>query len=225
MNAQDFLQILREVKDVTFATTDENGRPRARIIDVMLVEEGRLYFCTARGKDFYRELTEGGYVAVTGMNRDFQMVRLEGKAWKVPEQKKWIDRIFEENPVMNDVYPGDSRYILEPFCLDGGQMEFFDLGKSPVQRWSFVLGEEAPREKGFLITEACIGCSKCSRSCPQKCIDRRTDCHEDRCKERREASGDSGAPYVIRQENCLHCGLCQENCPVSAVVRRGERAC
>ena len=39
MNAQELLQILRDVKDVTFATTDENGRPRARIIDVMLVEE------------------------------------------------------------------------------------------------------------------------------------------------------------------------------------------
>ena len=94
MNAQECLQILRDVKDVTFATTDENGRPRARIIDVMLVEEGRLYFCTARGKDFYRELTEGGYVAVNGMNRAFQMVRLEGKARKLGEQKRWIDRIF-----------------------------------------------------------------------------------------------------------------------------------
>ncbi len=212
MNAQDCLRILREVKDVTFATTDGNGRPRARIIDVMLVAEGRLYFCTARGKDFYRELTEGGYVAVTGMDRDFRMVRLEGKARKVPEQKKWIDRIFEENPVMNDVYPGDSRYILEPFCLDSGQMEFFDLGKSPVQRCSFALGEEVPREKGFLITEGCIGCGKCSRNCPQKCIDRR------------ETSGDGATPYVIRQENCLHCGLCQENCPVGAIAKRGERA-
>lgn len=109
MNAQDCLQILRDVKDVTFATADEKGRPKARIIDVMLVEPGRLYFCTARGKDFYQELMANGYVAVTGMNREFQMVRLEGKSVKLPEQKKWIDQIFEENPVMNDVYPGDSR--------------------------------------------------------------------------------------------------------------------
>ncbi len=40
MNAQDCLQILREVKDVTFATTDGNGRPRARIIGVMLWKRG-----------------------------------------------------------------------------------------------------------------------------------------------------------------------------------------
>ena len=44
MNAQDCLRILREVKDVTFATTDGNGRPRARIIDVMLVEEDMLMY-------------------------------------------------------------------------------------------------------------------------------------------------------------------------------------
>ena len=52
MNAQDCLQILRQIKDVAFATVDENGLPQVRIIDVMLVEQGRLYFCTARGKDF-----------------------------------------------------------------------------------------------------------------------------------------------------------------------------
>lgn len=84
-------------------------------------------------QDCLQILRDGkGYVAVTGMNREFQMVRLEGKAEKLPEQKKWIDKIFEENPVMNDVYPGDSRYILEPFCIDNGQIEFFDLGKSPL---------------------------------------------------------------------------------------------
>lgn len=206
MNAQDCLQILRDVKDVTFATADEKGRPKARIIDVMLVKPGRLYFCTARGKDFYQELMANGYVAVTGMNREFQMVRLEGKAVKLPEQKKWIDQIFEENPVMNDVYPGDSRYILEPFCIDNGQIEFFDLGKSPIERYSFSLAKEPLREKGFLITDACIGCGKCGRNCPQKCI----------------VPGEKTA-YVIRQEHCLHCGLCAENCPVQAIIRRGEQ--
>ena len=106
MEAQDCLQILRDVKDVTFATVDENGLPQARIVDVMIVEDGKLYFCTARGKDFYCQLTENGNVAVTGMNRDFQMIRLSGKARRLADQMKWIDRIFEENPVMNGVYPG-----------------------------------------------------------------------------------------------------------------------
>ena len=45
------------------------------------------------------------------------MIRLNGKAHKLDEQKMWIDRIFKENPSMNNVYPDDSRYVLEHFVL------------------------------------------------------------------------------------------------------------
>lgn len=203
MKKQECLQILREIKDVAFATVDKDGQPQVRIIDVMLVEDGKMYFCTARGKDFFHQLTEDGRVAVTGMNRMFQMVRLTGRAKKLSEQKKWIDRIFEENPSMNHVYPGESRYILEPFCVDNGQLEFFDLGKEPINRESFSLGGDRLEEKGFHITDGCIGCGICKENCPQQCIE-------------------SGTPYVIDQNHCLHCGLCAENCPAEAVVKRRE---
>lgn len=38
MNAQNCLQILRDVKDAAFATVDEKGLPQIRMIDVMLTE-------------------------------------------------------------------------------------------------------------------------------------------------------------------------------------------
>jgi len=49
------------------------------------------------------------------MNKEFQMIRLMGSVVQLKDQKKWIDRIFEENTSMNDVYPGDSRYIERTF--------------------------------------------------------------------------------------------------------------
>ena len=49
------------------------------------------------------------------MNREYQMIRLRGKAHRLDDQKLWIDRIFAENPSMNSVYPDDSIYVLEPF--------------------------------------------------------------------------------------------------------------
>ena len=70
MTARECLQILREIKDVAFATVDEKGLPHVRIIDVMLVEEEKLYFCTARGKDFYRKLTEIHRAESMGLNRE-----------------------------------------------------------------------------------------------------------------------------------------------------------
>ncbi|MCD8090664.1 MAG: pyridoxamine 5'-phosphate oxidase family protein [Clostridiales bacterium] len=204
LNAERCLQILREVKEAAFATVDENGQPQVRVIDVMLIEKSKLYFCTSRGKDFYKQLMSNPYVAVVTMNRDYQSVRLKGKAERLENQKYWIDRIFEENPSMKGVYPGDSRYILEPFCIENGQLEFFDLSKEPIYRRYFSTGNEKTAEKGFEITDLCVGCGKCSSLCPQKCI-----------KE--------GLPYEIRQEHCLHCGLCFENCPVSAIIKRGEQ--
>ncbi len=201
MIAQDCLQILRDLKDVAFATVDQNGFPQVRIIDVMIVEDEKLYFCTSRGKEFHSQLTNSGNVAITGLNKDFQSVRLMGKVKKLEEQKFWIDRIFEENPVMNGVYPGESRYILDAFCVEEGELEFFDLGKEPIYRESFSIGGTEIKKKGFFITDGCIGCGKCKRNCPQQCIT-------------------EGTPYEIAQEHCLHCGLCFENCPVSAIVRR-----
>ncbi len=203
MTAKECLQILREIKDVAFATVDGDGRPHNRIIDVMLVEDEKLYFCTSRGKDFYRQLLDTGYTEITGVNREYQMVRLSGKAERLEEQKKWIDRIFENNPSMNDVYPGESRYILEPFCIQSGQIKFFDLGKTPIFRETFAIGDVEEEKTGVEITEECIRCGKCKRNCPQQCIV-------------------EGTPYVIQQEHCLHCGLCSEGCPVQAVRRRGE---
>ena len=203
MNAQDCLKMLREMRDVVFSTVDAHGLPRARIIDVMIVEEGALYFCTARGKDFRRELTANRNIAVTGLNREWQTVRLTGKAELLPDGKRWIDRIFEEIPSMNNVYPGKSRYILDPFRVSAGQIELFDLGKEPVNRAGFAFGGESPAQRGFLITDSCIGCGTCAENCPQQCIQ-------------------SGEPFVIQQEHCLHCGLCAENCPVECIARREE---
>lgn len=56
MNAEKCLKMLREIRDCAFANVDEKGFPQIRMIDVMLVENEKLYFCTARGKDFYQQL-------------------------------------------------------------------------------------------------------------------------------------------------------------------------
>ena len=170
MNAQKCLEMLREIKDCAFATVDANGAPQVRIIDVMLVEDGALYFCTSRGKDFHAQLTRDGRVAVTGLNRDWQMVRLTGIAHRLRDRREWIDRIFAANPSMNSVYPGESRYILDPFCICEGELEFFELGKEPICRESFALGAGTVTPKGFVITDACAGCGLCAERCPQRCI-------------------------------------------------------
>lgn len=199
METKEYLQMMREIKDCTFATLDGDGRPATRIIDVMLADEDGLYFLTARGKEFYSQLTEQWFVSVTGLTKNWEMLTLRGKVKQVPQEM--LTPIFEANPSMNGVYPGDSRNILEVFCLYEGQGEYFNLSKTPIYRETFFLGHPAGHKKGYEVTDACISCGVCAGLCPQQCID-------------------AGEPYTIRQENCLHCGLCAENCPAQAVRRR-----
>lgn len=183
------------------ATVDSEGAPQVRNISAMHYEEDALYFFTARGKNFCRELLEDGRVQILCYTKYNEMIRLSGKAYPVEDQDKWMDVIFKEHPKLANVYPGDTRSIGIIFCIDEAEVEYFNLGVYPIFRDTYTLGNAKIREKGYVITDACIGCGTCEKNCPQQCIT-------------------TGNPFVIDQNHCLHCGNCYEKCPVKAVNRK-----
>ena len=193
--AKKYIDLFRQVKIVSAATVDEKGRPQTRIINVMISTEDGMYIVASKGKPFYKQLEQRGEVALSAMCPDCQSLKFYGKVRKA--EKKWLDEVFVQNPGLNEVYPGDTRYILDAFLIYEGYGEWFDLLSYPINRELFSYGVEA-EQYGFRITETCIGCGKCLEKCPQKCI-----------KE--------GTPYEIEWSHCLQCGACAEMCPVDAV--------
>lgn len=203
MDLATCLKKMQLVGVLAFATVDSEGAPQVRNISAIHYEENALYFFTARGKNFCRELLADGRVQILCYTRYKEMIRLSGKAYvaAAKEQEKWKDIIFEEQPYLANVYPGNTRDIGIIFCIDKAEVEYFNLGVNPIYRDTYLLGDAKIREKGYRITDACIGCGRCERNCPQRCIEK-------------------GRPYEIRQNHCLHCGNCYEKCPVKAVVRK-----
>lgn len=204
MDIETCLKKMKLVGVLAFATVDREGAPQIRNISAIHYEPDALYFFTARGKNFCRELQEDGRVQILCYTKYKEMIRMSGRAYAVAEdeQEKWRAVIFQEQPYLANVYPGDTESIGIIFCIDRAEVEYFNLGVNPIFRETYCLGDAKIKEKGYYITEICIGCGTCTRVCPQRCI--------------RE-----GTPYTIQQNHCLHCGSCYENCPVKAVERRG----
>ena len=155
MDTQHYFDLLREIRDTSMATVAGDGTPRIRIIDTMLTKNEKLYFLTARGKDFYQELMKTGQVAVTGLNERWETVRLQGKVRNIGHE--CLDEIFEKNPSMNSVYPGDSREILEVFCLYGRSS---DCTKN-LLLWQCAAAAEGIQDRTRLhrLRHLCIGMS------------------------------------------------------------------
>ena len=202
MDAKTCLQKLQYVGVLAFATVDAAGAPQLRNISAIHYEPDAIYFFTARGKDFCRELLADGRVQALGYTRYKEMIRLSGRAVPVPqeEQARWIETIFSEQPYLANVYPGDTRDIGIVFVIRQATIEYFNRGVRPIFRETYSVngGQAAP--KGYRITDACIGCGRCAANCPQSCIT-------------------PGQPYAIQPQHCLHCGNCFEHCPVQAIVR------
>ncbi len=199
-NTKDFLKILVEdIHSTTIATIDEDGRPLTRVIDMMLWDEKGVYFLTAKGKAFYKQLMEQKYVSLSSI-KDKRSISLRGQVENIGSEK--LDEIFEKNTYMQGIYPNDTRSALEVFRLYKATGEFFDISDpGNVTRGSIVIGEAEQKKSGFYVGDACIGCKLCYSVCPQKCIDI------------------SVKPVVIDQNHCLHCGRCAEICPKQAIQK------
>lgn len=205
MDAKTCLQKLQYVGVLAFATVDGYGNPQIRNISAIHYETDAMYFFTARGKNFCRELLADGRVQILGYTKYKEMIRLSAKAEPVAEedQKRWIDIIFDEQLYLINVYPEDTRKLAGiVFQITDAEIEYFHLGVNPIFRENYTIGEGTISSKGYHITDACIGCGNCMKNCPQRCIEK-------------------GSPYNIKQEHCLHCGNCHEVCPVKAVERMG----
>ena len=157
MDLQTCLKKMELVGVLAFATVDSEGAPQIRNISAIHYESDALYFFTARGKNFCKELMEDGRIQILAYTKYKEMIRLSGKAYAVAEneQRKWMDIIFEEQPYLANVYPGDTREIGIIFCIDKAEVEYFNLGVNPIFRETYILGNVSIKEKGYYISPLC----------------------------------------------------------------------
>ena len=140
MTRNEYLKLLVEgIHSTTIATIGADGHPQTRVIDMMLYDERGVYFLTAKGKAFYAQLMEQGFIALSA-TKDKISISLRGKIGDIGSEK--LDEIFEKNPYMQAIYPGDTRSALDVFRLYEADGEYFDISDpAHIVRDSFTIGK------------------------------------------------------------------------------------
>ena len=103
MKRNDYLKLLVEnIHSTTIATIGADGHPQTRIIDMMLWDAQGVYFLTAKGKAFYAQLMEQGFIALSA-TKDKVSVSLRGKIKNIGNEK--LDEIFEKTHICSPFTP------------------------------------------------------------------------------------------------------------------------
>lgn len=107
-----------------------------------------IYFLTARGKPFARQLYADGRVQIAGYTRYKETIRISGRAVEVPEneQIKWRNILYQEQPYLENVYPADHKGV---FC-----------------------GRRCDSETERIQDYICLHCGNCYENCPVQAIER-----------------------------------------------------
>ena len=106
METRDYLSYLvQEIHTTVVATVGDAGLPVTAAIDMMDVDEGGIYFLTARGKGFYDRLKKRGALALTGMKGKDTMhcaaLSIRGKVRELGSER--LPQMFEKNPYMKEI--------------------------------------------------------------------------------------------------------------------------
>lgn len=201
MIIEDCIKKLMKIDSLQIATVDKNGSPQIRVISARIFNNTTMYFLTAKGKSFVKEMENNRNIAIIGFDeKENDMIRITGIVEKVSqeEQLKWRNKIYETYPYLENVYPNETKNINIIYKIENYNMEYFTLSTHPITRQYFAIGNTKIKFKGFKIGNECINCGTCKTVCPQNVIT-------------------EGTPFVIQQEHCLHCGNCFDNCPVNAI--------
>ena len=144
MQKEDYLKLLVEdIHSATMATIGVDGHPQTRVIDMMLYDEQCVYFLTAKGKAFYAQLMEQGYIALSATKNNVS-ISLRGK----------VKNIGKTERETAGYYVGEG-CISCKLCYAVCPQKCIDITPKPV----------------VIIQRHCLHCGRCAEICPKQVIE------------------------------------------------------
>jgi uncharacterized pyridoxamine 5'-phosphate oxidase family protein len=112
-----------------------DGKPKVRPFGFMMVEGGRLYYCTNNTKDVFAQLQRRPDVEICICTPQYQWIRLSGKVRFIddPEMKS---KVFNCSDMVKSMYKSAENPIFEAFYLDEARAVVYDFSGNPPKEFA-----------------------------------------------------------------------------------------
>ena len=133
---QEIIAFLSQNREGMLATV-ENRKPRVRPFQFQYLVNERLYFCTGRSKDVFRQIKENLAVEFSSMSGDMmRFVRVEGTVI-MDDNRDVKEKIIAENPLVASIYRSADNPEFTTFCIEHGKATLGSLTGDPSKRATF----------------------------------------------------------------------------------------
>lgn len=134
-NALQAAAILAETPMCFFATVEGN-QPRVRAFQYQFEQNGKLWFCTARSKEVFRQLKANPAVEICAVKQDMTWLRVSGTV-VFDDNRAVKERILAEQPLIKAIYGSVDNPDFTTFCLEHGMYTIADFSGNPPRTGAF----------------------------------------------------------------------------------------
>ncbi|HOJ71676.1 MAG TPA: pyridoxamine 5'-phosphate oxidase family protein [Syntrophorhabdaceae bacterium] len=125
--AYDFLKA-----NIFHIATVDKGKPRVRPFGFVMKRDNRLYLCTNKNKEVYKNLKDNPVTELSAVGKDgMTWLRVRGTV-EFDESKEAKAQVFEEAPQLLKIYPkGADDEVFVTFYFKEANAKLFSIGTQP----------------------------------------------------------------------------------------------
>ena len=135
-NAVKEISVVLSEAPMCFIATASNNEPHVRAFQYQFEQDGKLWFCTARSKDVFKQLEVNPAVEICAVNKDMTWVRITGKV-SFEDSHAVKERILSEQPLIKGIYGTADNPDFTTFCIEHGGYIIADFSGNPPRKGSF----------------------------------------------------------------------------------------
>ena len=132
---QTIAQILAETPMCFIATVNGN-EPKVRAFQYQFAQDGKLWFCTAKSKNVFKQLQANPAVEICTVKQDMTWLRVSGKV-VLEDNRAAKEHILETQPLIKGIYGSADNPEFTTFYMEHGAYTIADFSGNPPRQGSF----------------------------------------------------------------------------------------